>query len=176
MAAGQTFLQELRDFLQFLRSLWGVLAAIAVLFPLSNTFFAVIPAEGDEHPFQNLSPTVVTTVTILTCIFLTFATFNRRGRFAEDRRRARYAWSARVFFLGALVALAIYLLAPHGLYRAWITNNPNADSTGIPEYDGLLAALYVATFALISQAFLLLAMLEYFPSTDRTHRAMTSSQ
>src|SRR5215813_2577989 len=84
MATGQTFLQELRDFLQFLRSLWGVLAAAAVLFPLSNTFFAVIPAEGDGHPFQNLSPTVVTTVTILTCIFLTFATFGRRGRFAED--------------------------------------------------------------------------------------------
>ena len=56
MAAGQTFLQELRDFLQFLGSLWGVLAAAAVLFPLSNTFFAVIPAEGDGHPFRISRP------------------------------------------------------------------------------------------------------------------------
>ena len=61
--------------------------------------------------------------------------------------------------------LAVYLLAPHDLYKAWITNNPDSD-TGIAEYDGLLAALYVATFALSTQAFLALAMLEYFPKRD----------
>jgi hypothetical protein len=162
VAAGQAFLQELREFLQFLRSIWGVLAGISVLFPLSNTFVTVIPIDGGARPFQNLSPTVVTTVTMLTCIFLTFATFGRRGRFADPKHRGRYAWSARACFAGALAALAVYLLVPHDLYRAWITNNPDTD-TGIAEYDGLLAALYVATFALFTQAFLVLAMLEYFP-------------
>ena len=82
-------LQELREFLRFLRSLWGLLVGISVLFPLSNTLFTVIPISQDQHPFQNLSPTVVTTLTMLTCIFLTFATFGRRGRFTDPKRRGR---------------------------------------------------------------------------------------
>jgi len=165
MAAGQSFHQELREFLRCLRSLYGVLAGISVLFPLSNTLITVVPIGTDQHPFQNLSPTVVTTLTMLTCVFLTFAMFGRRNRFADPKHRARYAWYARACFLVALAALAIYLLAPHSLYTSWITNNPDGD-TGIAEYDGLLATLYVATFSLFTQAFLALAMLEYFPERD----------
>jgi hypothetical protein len=67
-------------------------------------------------------------------------------------------------FSGALVALAVYLLAPHNLYHSWITNNPNTDA-GIAAYDGLFGFLYVATFALLNQAFLILAMLEWVPET-----------
>ncbi len=52
MTAGQPFLEELRDFLAFLRSLWGLLAGISVLFPLSNVLFSVIPLEGGGNPFQ----------------------------------------------------------------------------------------------------------------------------
>jgi hypothetical protein len=59
------------------------------------------------------------------------------------------------------VLLAIYLLAPDGLYKQLITNNPGSES-GIAIYDGLFAALYIAVFALITRAFLVLAMLEYF--------------
>jgi hypothetical protein len=165
VAAGQAFLQELREFLQFLRSLWGVLAGISVLFPLSNTVVTVIPFGNNDHPFHNLSPAVVTVVTMLTCIFLTFATFGRRSRFASAKRRGRYAWSARVCFVGALVALGVYVLGPNGLYRVLITNNPDVEG-GIAAYDGLLATLYVVTFALLTQAFLVLAMLEYFPARE----------
>jgi hypothetical protein len=174
MATGQAFLQELREFLRFLRSLWGVVAGISVLFPLSNTLFTVIPISMDQHPFQNLSPVVVTTVTMLTCIFLTFATFGRRSHFAEPKRRSHYAWYARACFVVALAALAVYLLAPHDLYKTWITNNPDSD-TGIAEYDGLLATLYVATFALFTQAFLALAMLEYFPERETRPDTMVAA-
>jgi hypothetical protein len=88
VTAGQSFLQELREFLAFLRSLWGLLAGISVLFPLSNVLLSVIPIEGGGNPFQNLSPDVVTALTMLTCIFLTFAAFGRRQRFANAARRA----------------------------------------------------------------------------------------
>jgi hypothetical protein len=67
--------------------------------------------------------------------------------------------------LVAIAALAVYLLAPHDLYKTWITNNPDSDP-GIADYDGLLATLYVATFTLFTQAFLALAMLEYFPERE----------
>jgi hypothetical protein len=165
VAAGQSFLQELRDFLRFLGSLWGLLASISVLFPLSNVLVTVIPIESGGNPFQNLSPGVVTTLTTLTCIFLTFATFGRRSQFSERLRRRRYATSARIAFAGALSALAIYLLTSNALYRTLITNNPNSE-LGIALYDGLFAALYVASFALLTRAFLVLAMLEYIPQRE----------
>lgn len=161
MAAGQPFVAELRDFLRFLRSLWGILAGVSVLFPLSNIFVAVIPIGGGDRPFKDLSPVVVTVVTMLTCIFLTFATFGRRGLFADPKRRERYASSARVCFVVALAALAVYVLGPNGLYRTLITNNPDSEA-GVALYDGLFAALYIMTFALLTRAFLVLAMLEYF--------------
>lgn len=163
--AGQPFLQELRDFLRFLRSLWGLLAGISVLFPLSNVLVTVIPIEGGGNPFQNLSPGVVTTLTTLTCIFLTFATFGRRSQFSERLRRRRYATSARIAFAGAISSLAIYLLTSDALYETLITEQPNS-KLGIPLYDGLFAALYIASFALITRAFLVLAMLEYIPQRE----------
>lgn len=164
--AGYSFLRELRDFLQFLRSLWGVLAGISVLFPLSNAFFTVVPLADGQRPFQNLAPSVVTVITMTTCVFLTFATFGRRARFGDATRRGRYARYARACFVGALVALGVYVLAPNSLYTPLITNNPNVD-LGTAAYDGLFAALYVLTFALLTEAFLVLAMLEYFPDRER---------
>ena len=162
MTAGQPFLEELREFLSFLRSLWGLLASISVLFPLSNLLFTVIPVEGGGNPFQNLSPRIVTAVTMLTCVFLTFAAFGRRGKFATPERRGRYATTARASFAGALATLAVYLLASDALYRELVTEG---GETGTAVYDGVFAALYVATFALITRAFLVLAMLEYFVPT-----------
>jgi hypothetical protein len=174
VAAGQSFLQELREFLQFLRSLWGLLASISVLFPLSNVLVGVIPIDGGGNPFQNLSPGVVTTLTTLTCIFLTFATFGRRSQFSERLRRRRYATSARIAFGGAIGALAIYLLTSDALYRALITDNPNSE-LGVVLYDGLFAALYISSFALLTRAFLVLAMLEYIPQR-KTKRSAASNR
>lgn len=168
MAQGQTFLDELREFLSFLASLWGLLAAVSVFFPLSNLLVDVIPLEGLGEPFHELSPAIVAVLTTLTCIFVTFATFGRRGQFADAPRRTRYARSARLSFPVALVLLALYVLLPHSLYEVLITNQGGSAAGGIALYDGLMAALYIASFALITRAFLLLAMLEYFPEQSTT--------
>lgn len=167
MAKGQAFLDELREFLAFLASLWGLLAAISLFFPLSNLLTKVIPLGDQDKPFHNLSPALVAVLTTLTCIFLTFATFGRRVQFAESPRRRRYERSARLSFPVALILLAFYVLLPHSLYEALISGSPSATG-GIALYDALLAALYIASFALITRAFLLLAMLEYFPESAGT--------
>jgi hypothetical protein len=99
---------------------------------------------------------------MVTCIFLIFATFSRCREFTQRRRRTRYAMFARVCFLVALGTLAAYVLAPHSIYRTLITDNPYSE-VGVALHDGLFATLYIATFALLSRAFLVLAMLEYLP-------------
>jgi hypothetical protein len=96
---------------------------------------------------------------------MTFATFGRRSQFTEPLRRRRYATSARTAFAGALGALAIYLLTHRGLYETFITNNPNSE-LGVALYDGLFAAMYIASFALLTRAFLVLAMLGYIPQGE----------
>lgn len=163
MAHGRAFLDELREFLAFLASLWGLLAAISLFFPLSNLLTEVVPLGDMDKPFHNLSPALVSLLTTLTCIFLTFATFGRRIQFADRALRRRYARSARLSFPAALVLLALYVLLPHSLYEALISGGSGGGEGGIALYDALLAALYIASFALITRAFLLLAMLEYFP-------------
>lgn len=165
MAKGKEFLQELREFLAFLASLWGLLAAVSVFFPLSNLLTKVVPLGDQDKPFHNVSPALVALLTTLSCIFLTFATFGRRFEFADDVRRGRYAKTARWSFVSALVLLALYVLAPHSLYEGLISGSSGSEG-GVALYDGLLAALYIASFALITRAFLLLAMLEYFPQTS----------
>ena len=162
MGKGQAFLDELREFLNFLASLWGILAAVSLFFPMSNLLTKVVPLGGYGEPFHGLSPTLVAVLTTLTCIFLTFATFGRRVQFADGPRRKQYARSARLAFPLALILLAVYVLLPHSLYELLISGQ-GSTSGGVALYDGLLAALYIASFALITRAFLLLAMLEYFP-------------
>ncbi|MGH3506924.1 MAG: hypothetical protein ACRDO2_06940, partial [Nocardioidaceae bacterium] len=131
-------------------------------FPLSNLLIKVIPLGDLDKPFHDLSPALVAVLTTLTCIFLTFATFGRRVQFADGPRRTQYARSARLSFPVALILLAFYVLLPHSLYEALVSGQ-GSTAEGVALYDGLLAALYILSFALITRAFLLLAMLEYFP-------------
>ena len=174
MANGKAFLQELREFLTFLASLWGLLAAISVFFPLSNLLTKAVPLGLNAEPFHAVSPGLIALLSTLSCIFLTFATFGRRFEFADEARRRRYARSARWSFVCALLLLAVYVLAPHSLYESLISNT-DGSSAGAALYDGLFAALYVASFALITRAFLLLAMLEYFPSVSEPVESPTES-
>lgn len=168
--AEHRFLGELREFLRFLSSLWGILAGISLLFPLSNVLAKVIPVSDAGRPFEDLSSAIVTSVTTVTCLFVTFATFGRRDQFGEPERRPRLSRSARISFGLGVAALAVYLLAHNALYSALIADNPN-NVLGAALHDGFLGGLYVAFFALLTRAFQLLAMLEYFaPRTDHAVR------
>lgn len=168
--AEHRFLGELREFLQFLSSLWGILASISLLFPLSNLLAQVVPVSDGGRPLQNLPPDTVTSVTTVTCLFITFAAFVRRDQFGDPERRPRVGRSARISFGFGVAALAVYVLTHNALYRALITDNPNTE-LGIALYDGFFGVLYAAFFALLTRSFLSLAMLEYFaPRADHAVR------
>lgn len=165
MASGRSYLAELREFLGFLRSLWGLLAGVSVLFPLSNLLAEVVPIDEEGRPFTQLDPATLTAITMVTCIFITFATFHRREDFAGDANRRRHARTSRIAFTVALAAGAVYLFCRTFAYDNIIeldTTPQYADflwKTAI--YEGVFAALYVVFFALLTWAFLLLALDEY---------------
>jgi hypothetical protein len=167
---GHAFLRDLREFLRFLQSLWGILAGVSLLFPLSNVFFDVLPIHEKYRPFNNLSAPAVTAVTVVTCLFITFATFGQRQQFRSAKRRRHFGLAARLCFLLAVVACAAFLLgrdvAINGIIDLGQEDQPPALA-----FDGVFATIYVAFFALMTRAFLLLAMLEYFPATQDPHVA-----
>ncbi len=68
---GADFLIELKEFLNFLRKLWGMLASISVFFPLSNVFVRFIPLKtyGEEGGvYEHLSPPLITTITTIVAL------------------------------------------------------------------------------------------------------------
>jgi hypothetical protein len=161
------YLAELRKFLQFLSSLWGILAGISMLFPLSNLLVGVIPAAGHGKPFDAISPAVVTSITTVSCLFITFATFARRDQYGNPGRRPKLGRSAGISFLVGVAALAFYVLTPPGLYVILVEENPDS-ALYVALYDGLFSILYAMFFVLLTRSFLVLAMLEYFaPQTGK---------
>jgi hypothetical protein len=154
------FLVELREFLRFLTSLWGLLAGISLLFPLSNLLVDVIPVADGGRPFQNLAPQIVTALSTVTCVFVTFATFARRDEFAVPHHRSRLVRSSKLSFTLGAAALAVYVLTTNGMYRLLVTQ-ASENEFGVAIYDGMFAAMYIAFFALLTRAFLILAVLEY---------------
>ncbi|THV24257.1 hypothetical protein [Glycomyces paridis] len=165
MATGRTYLAELREFLGFLRSLWGLLAGVSVLFPLSNLLAEVVPIDQDGRPFTQLDPATLTAITMVTCIFITFATFHRRDEFTDDTVRRAQARKSRIAFTVALAAGAAYLFCRTFAYDNIIELDTTPDYADFmwksAIYEGVFAVLYVAFFALLTWAFLLLALLEY---------------
>ncbi len=163
---GATFLHEFRAFVAFLGNLWGILAGISVFFPLSNTLVKVIPLGryGDDGGvYDHLPPALVTAVATLTTLFLILSTFSQRHAFkARDaapliERRAWRSFALGVFFL--VVYLVIHTVYAQYAWAAWGwgSGDPRKLLAEVP-----LLATYCAWFALVTRAFLLLAMREFF--------------
>jgi hypothetical protein len=163
---GATFLREFRAFVTFLGNLWGVLAAISVFFPLSNVLVKVIPLGkyGEEGGvYDHLPPPLVTAVATLVTLFLILATFARRDDFAAHDAAPRIQRQAWVSLAAGVFALVTYLVV-HTVYAeyawsawGWGSGDPRKLFAEVP-----LLIAYCAWFALITRAFLLLAMREYF--------------
>jgi hypothetical protein len=91
---GAGFLSEFREFVNFLRILWGLLAEIFAFFPLSGVFLKVIPlrAYSDDGEFNHLAPPLITAVATVVTLFVVLSPFGRRdeyqgqGRYMARRR------------------------------------------------------------------------------------------
>jgi hypothetical protein len=179
-AAGASFLRELRDFLDFLASVWGVLTGASLAFPLSNVFVRVIPLEGNEsfNPLALLPSAPIAAAAALVTLFVVLATFGRRSEFRIAARRRRIRMSAVVSLAAGLGALAVYLVGIQAVQDGLYGN-----TGGIPVYktallaggDLVFGALYAAFFALTTRGFMLLAMLEYYPAARRKPAARRRS-
>ena len=169
---GSETLKEMRDFLGFIQNLWGILAGVSIFFPLSNTLMKVIPIGHfyDEPPgsgaFQYLSSELVTSIATLITIFVVFSAFSRRHKYKvqEYSKIRRKAW---ISFTIGIVSLVAYLSANFGIYE--IFYGPFEIWGGDPRRligDVFLLFTYGAFFALVTRAFTLLGMAEFYRVKD----------
>lgn len=165
-------LEELTDFLTFLQNLWGILAGVSVFFPLSNILLKVIPLSAygtNDGVFDQLAPNLISTVTTVSTLFVVLVTFTGRHQFQDTRKRRAMLQKAWLSFGTGLFALLAYLVL-HQAYReyAWIpwgwgSGDPRKLLAEIP-----LLITYVLFFSLLTRAFMLLGMVEYF-GRGKTH-------
>ncbi len=164
---GTVFLKEFKDFMTFLQSLWGTFAGISVLFPLSNTLASLIPLRyiHDDPPgaLEFITPGLVTAFSTLVTLFVVLWTFGQRHEFktgGEGHGMQRRAWLS---FAGGLLGLFVYVFVYFGIYvivyeRWGIWGGDPRRLIG----DVLLLLSYSAFFAMVTRAFMLLGMREYF--------------
>ena len=84
------YLEELKEFLAFLKNLWGILAGISVFFPFSNIFLNSIPLRAygtDDGVFDQLTPYLITTIATVVTLFVVLVTFAGRSQFQNPRER-----------------------------------------------------------------------------------------
>jgi hypothetical protein len=168
---GRTFLEELREFLRFLQSLWGILAGISILFPLSNSLVQVISLIETNHRGGQgsgglwfIPQSLVTAITTLSALFIILYTFERRYTFKDPKTRPLIRRQAWLSFTFGLLALLVYygvitLLEANtrGELLGWAVKDPRFFIT-----DTVLLLCYTTFFTLMTRTFELLAMMEYF--------------
>jgi len=158
---------ELKDFIAFLQSLWGILAGITVLFPLSNVFIKLIPLrylhDDPAGALGYLSSALITAVATIVTLFVVLLTFGNRGHFKALKERHLIQRQAWLSFTFGLLALIFYFAVYFGIYPVYYEPYSIFDSDPrllIGDFALLLS--YSAFFALVTRAFMLLAMMEYF--------------
>jgi hypothetical protein len=161
---GANFLREFREFIAFLSTLWGLLAGISVFFPLSSIFLKVIPLKAYEANgvFNHLSPPLVTAVATVVTLFLVLSTFGKREEFKGVRRNnaRRQAWIS----MGVSMIALITYMTIHQIYAEYGYSVFGLGS-GDPRklfFEIPLLVAYTAFFALLTRAFMLLGMVEFY--------------
>jgi hypothetical protein len=161
------FLDEFGSFVEFLGNLWGILAGVSALFPLSNLLFDVVPT--DPEVLWALAYIVdpeglLTTVATVGSLFVILWTFGQRYRFEGWRRRRvqRRAW---LTFGVAVVLLVVYLLlyaiAASGGEAVIVGPAGSSSDLVFVLYQLAMLLVYAGFFALTTRAFVLLGLIEF---------------
>jgi hypothetical protein len=162
---GSRFLKEFKEFTAFLRNLWGILAGISVLFPLSNVFMQIIPLSTFENGgvLVWFSARLFTAFATVVSLFLILWTFGQRQHFRSTKKRAALQKQAWRSFGSGLSALLLYLAAYYFLaisafdVLGWESADVRRLLGEVP-----LLIIYSLFFALLTRAFVLLGMIEFF--------------
>jgi membrane protease YdiL (CAAX protease family) len=165
------FRSELKDFTVFIQSTWGILAGISVFFPLSNVLAGVIPLkpfgeEGGELVY--LSPPLVTALTTVITLFMLFWMFGQRRGFKTKKKQSQIRRQALLSFIVGFAALICYFVITFSIYTLWYAPwGINSDNPARLVGDVLMLVTYSSFFMLVTRAFTLLGMIEYFGKTAK---------
>jgi hypothetical protein len=166
---GVSFLEEFKQFLQFLQNLWAILASISVLFPLSNALAKILPlARWPEGGLAYFSPELISLISTLACLFIVLWTFGHRHQFGRRRRSIQN--TAGLSFLAGVIALIIYLTVQYAVANDFYYTVLGLESDNFWRVLGdiILLLVYSAFFVFMTRAFMLLGMLEYFGQKSHT--------
>ncbi len=159
---GTKFLGELREFVAFLKGLWGVLTGFSVLFPLSSVFFEVIPVKtgAEDGAFWFLSPRLITAVATLLTLFIVLSTFSNRSRLSGIGRRS---WVSFGIGVSALIIYLVIYAIKLNIYdiTGWESGDLRHLILEVP-----LLVFYSVFFAFVTKAFTLLGLLEFYRETE----------
>lgn len=167
----EDFLSDFKQFLSFLKNLWGLLAGVSVFFPLSNVFFKLIPISSTQDDpsggWSYVTTGLITGLTMLVLFFILLWTYGQRLQFKDSEYRTgvpRLAWSWFVIGIICLLGyIGMHQTILMGIYtRLEITHGDSGRFLG----DILLFVLYSGFFASMLRAFVLLAMNEYFKTYE----------
>lgn len=157
-------LGEFRTFIDFLGSLWAMLAGTSVLFPLSNQLTQVIPlSKWPGGGFVHLEASIVTTVATFAALFIILWVFAKREHMSRPSVWRALPKKAVVSFLAGIIALIVYLLIEYLISHDFYFRVLEWESDDLRCIVGDLVLLisYVAFFALMTRAFLLLGVREF---------------
>ena len=162
------FLTEFQDFIAFIKKLWGMLAAISILFPLSNVFFKIIPLYSfNGGALVWLSPQLFTSTATLVCLFLILWTFGKRYKYKLFEKRDRIQRRSVFIFIFGILSLIMYLSTYYFIYNsAYDVLGWESEDTRRILGEVVLLLFYSSFFAFITKAFLLLGMIEFFRVSD----------
>jgi len=146
---------DFRSFVKYMTSLWGALGGIAVVFPMADVLFKVIPLPVDGY--EKSTASVAIPVTSLVAAFTMLYTFVQR-----DRPRSGTARKASAYFALGLLSLVVFFLLEHFEYPLRSRLFPELDSTD--DYVLMLVGIvpfYILFFACVTHAFAILALIEF---------------
>src|SRR5207247_2597157 len=141
----------------------------SVLFPLSNVLVKVIPLDSLEHDgaLHKLTPSLITTLATITTLFLLLWTFSTRSEFKVRAQRGGIRRQALLSFGLGLVTIVVYLVGYHLEWNAYGLFGWESEDLRHLLFEIPLMVAYVASFALVTRAFVLLGMMEFFSGERR---------
>ena len=164
---GKKFLGEFKDFIGFIQNLWGILSGISIFFPLSNVLFKVIPIRSTQDDpsggWSYLSPQLVTAVSTMVTLFVLVWTFGQRSDSQSPSKKSNISRRAWFSLILGFMSLILYLGIDATIYN--LIYGPLEITHGDPGRfvgDIFLLLFYVCFFALVTRAFILLGMKEFF--------------
>ncbi len=161
------YLEELKDLFDFLHSLWGILAGATIFFPLSATFLKLVPVEYRWHTddymrgFGYFKPPMVIAITTIMIIFAMFWLVSHRAYFKPAKRKILQRRALSCFVVG-IFSLVFYLTAYEVFADITYVKEIYGGNPALVPYDLLLLTSYAGFFVLLTTAFTILGMIEYY--------------